>query len=148
MVVGGGIYFLMKKGLVGEKLTNIEKSLEDLQVQAPDLEFSLSPLPKLNVSSLNLSLPELPAGDIFSGFPIDTNFSYQGNLDISVPSIQLNIPTQTPTQTPQIPSQQQEQDAVNAANCAQFSSVPAGYCSMVGNPSGVTLCEQCKAAGF
>src|SRR3989338_4633644 len=96
LVVGGGIYFLMKKAPTGEKSTDVGKSLEDLKVQAPDLEFSFSPLPKLNVSSLNLSFPELPAGGIFSSFPIDTNFSYQGNLNVSVPSVELKIPTQTP----------------------------------------------------
>lgn len=144
LVIGGGIYFLLKKAPTGEKLTGVGESLEDLQVQAPDLEFSLSPLPKLNVSSLNLSFPELPAGDIFSSFPIDTNFSYQGNLNVSVPSIELNIPTQT---TPQIPSQQQQWQP-SASNCAAFSAIPSSqYCSMAG-ASGKTLCEQCKAAGF
>ena len=136
LVVGGGIYFLMKKAPTGEKSTDVGKSLEDLKVQAPDLEFSLSPLPKLNVSSLNLSFPELPAGGIFSSFPIDTNFSYQGNLNVSVPSVELNIPSQ------------QQQWQPSASNCAAFSAIPSSqYCSMAG-VSGQTLCEQCKAAGF
>jgi len=126
----------MKKAPTGEKSTDVGKSLEDLKVQAPDLEFSLSPLPKLNVSSLNLSFPELPAGGIFSSFPIDTNFSYQGNLNVSVPSVELNIPSQ------------QQQWQPSASNCAAFSAIPSSqYCSMAG-ASGQTLCEQCKAAGF
>jgi len=35
---------------------------------------------------------------------------------------------------------------ITAANCAQFSGVPS--CSYVTDPSGQTMCNQCKAAGL
>ena len=137
LAIGGGVYFFaIKKPLSGK---GAQKSLDELEVKIPELDFSLSPLPKLNVSSLNLSSPSLPGGNIFSGFSVDTNFSYQGNTDISSPAVpQLNIPVQ---------QQQQQQPTVSAASCAAFSSIPSGYCSMAG-ASGQTLCQQCKAAGY
>lgn len=139
LIVGGGIYFLTKNRSIDGGLKGAEKSLEELKVETPEIDISLSPLPKLNVSSLNLSSPSLPGGNIFSGFSVNTNFSYQGDTNISSPSIpQLTAPVQ---------QQQQQQPTVNAASCAAFSSIPSGYCSMAGS-SGQALCQQCKAAGY
>lgn len=160
LMAGGAVYFL-----TGKKIPGIgggtEKALEELSVTAPEVDMSLSPLPKLNVSSFNLSSPQLPANNIFSGFSVDADFSYSGNLDISTPSIQITAPT-IPTGVPSAqapsspsteqpveqPAQQSSQGAVNASNCAAFSAVPSSqYCSMTG-ASGQALCEQCKAEGY
>jgi len=137
IVVGGAVYFFVAKKPLADQ--GAQKSLDELEIAAPELDLSLSPLPKLNVSSLNLSSPSLPGGNIFSGFSVDTNFFYQGNTNISSPAIpQLTVPVQ----------QQQQQPTVNAASCAAFSAIPSSqYCSMAGS-SGQTLCQQCKAAGF
>ncbi|MEK9135352.1 MAG: hypothetical protein AAB451_03620 [Patescibacteria group bacterium] len=136
LIVGGGIYFLTKNRSIDGGLKG---ALEELKVETPEIDISLSPLPKLNVSSLNLSSPSLPGGNIFSGFSVNTNFSYQGDMNISSPAIpQLTAPVQ----------QQQQQPTVNAASCAAFSAIPSSqYCSMAGS-SGQTLCQQCKAAGY
>ena len=132
LIVGGGIYFLTKSGSIDGGSKGVEKSLEELKVETPEIDISLSPLPKLNVSSLNLSSPSLPGGNIFSGFSVNTNFSYQGDTNISSPAI------------PQL----QQQPTVNAASCAAFSAIPSSqYCSMAGS-SGQTLCQHCKAAGY
>lgn len=139
LALGSGIYFLVKNGSAGEGSKSAGKSLEELKVEALEIDLSLSPLPKLNVSSLNLSSPRLPSSDIFPGFSADTDFSYQGNLDVAAPAIpQLSAPT-TPTKA--------SGPTINAATCSQFSAIPSGYCSMAG-ASGQALCEQCKAGGF
>lgn len=146
LVAGGVVYVLMGKKIPGMS-GGAEKALEELSVEAPEIDMSLSPLPKLEISSFNLSSPQLPSNNIFSGFPVNTDFSYGGNLDISTPSVQINAPT-IPSQPTQEPTQQPSQGAVNAANCSAFSAIPSSqYCSMAG-PSGQTLCEQCKAAGY
>lgn len=157
LVIGGLLYFLL-----GKKITGIgggaEKALDELSIEALAIDMSLSPLPKLNISSFNLSSPQLPSSNIFSGFSINTNFSYTGDLNISAPSVQLNAPTipsnipssqQPPSsQSTQPPAQEPSQGSVNSANCSAFASIPSSqYCSMAGS-SGQTLCEQCKAAGY
>lgn len=146
LVLGGAVYFLVIKKAPGEK-AGVGETLEELEVSAPTFDMSLSPLPSLNVSALNLSSPELPSTNLFKGFPTDTDFSYKGEVELSTPSVPF---TYTAPSTPQEETQQpSQQGAVNAQNCAQFSTVPsAQYCSMVSDPSGRTLCEQCKAAGF
>ncbi|MDO8663748.1 MAG: hypothetical protein Q7K28_02855 [Candidatus Wildermuthbacteria bacterium] len=146
LAVGGGVYFLVKKGPVGGGAKGIEKSLEELKVEALNLDISLSPLPKLNVSSFNLSFPQLPSGNIFPSFSVDADFSYNKDINISSPSVKINAPV-----IPSIPGQQSVQPpsgpTINAATCSQFSAIPSGYCSMAG-ASGQTLCEQCKTGGF
>lgn len=162
VIAGVAAYVLLGKKIPG-KSGGAESSLQELKVEAPELDMSLSPLPKLNISSFNLSFPQLPSSNLFPGISVNTDFSYGGNLDISTPSVQLNLPTapvsspsqptgQQPSQ--QTPSQQEpsqetsQQGAVNATNCAAFSAIPSSqYCSMAGS-SGQDLCEQCKAAGY
>lgn len=152
-VVGGGIYFLGKKSPTGEKLTDIEKSLKELVVSGPELDLSFSPLPSLKSSSLNLPTPSLPSSNIFGGFSVNADFSYQGDVTIKSPEVPFSYTppkqTQQQGQGQQQGGQQQQQGQVNTANCTPFSSVPsAQYCSMVSDPNGRALCEQCKAAGL
>jgi len=146
IAIGGAIYFLVIKKAPGEK-AGVEKTLEELEVSAPTFDMSLSPLPSLNASALNLSSPGLPSTNLFKGFSVNTDFSYQGEVELSTPSVPF---TYTAPSTPEEETQQPSQEeAVNAQNCAQFSTVPsAQYCSMVSDLDGRTLCEQCKAAGF
>jgi hypothetical protein len=138
LALGGG-YLLMKKN------PGTEKALEDVSITAPVLDFSLSPLPKLEISSFNIFGSDLPS-DMFSDISVNTDFSYTGSTNLAVPSIQIDASSLIPeAETPSQPSgQSQQENTVNVATCAQFSSVPS--CSMTG--SGQTLCEQCRAAGF
>lgn len=170
LVLAGAIYFLVIKKqplpFVGEKpeggkIANLEQALDELQIVAPELDMSLSPLPRLNLSALNLSTSQLPAMNIFTGFSVNSDFSYKGSVNLSVPTVpftytpgtssqvptQTPLPSQTPNQTP-LPSQTPSQLEVNSTNCSQFATVPSSqYCSMV--PANVkVLCEQCKSAGF
>lgn len=142
LALGGAVYFLVIKKAPGEK-AGVEKTLEELEVSAPIFDMSLSPLPSLNVSALNLSSPGLPSTNLFKGFLVNTDFSYQGEVELSTPSVPFTYTA------PSTPEEESQQGTVNAQNCAQFSTVPsAQYCSMVSDPDGRTLCEQCKAAGF
>ena len=146
LVLGGAVYFLVIKKGPGEK-TGVEKALEELEVFAPEFDMSLSPLPSLNVSALNLSFPELPSTNLFNGFSVNSDFSYQGEVKLSTPNVPFTYTAPSVPQEEEQPSQ--GQGTANAQNCAQFSTVPSSqYCSMVSDSSGRTLCEQCKAAGF
>lgn len=141
LAVGGAVYFSVIKKPSDKGVSEAEKSLEELKVETPGLDFSLSPLPKLEVSSLNLSLPQLPSLNIFPGFSVSTDFTYDKELNISAPSVDTSA-----LNAISAPSQQQG-PAINAATCAMFSAIPSSqFCSMTG--SGQTLCVQCKAAGF
>lgn len=141
-------------------------ALQNLTVQTPSLDFSASPLGALGVSTLDVG-PTF-AGNAVTNLPLNTSIGYSGKVSIAVPTVEIptpDLPTITPapapapttpstggspTSTP--PSGQSSpppQAQVTASNCAQFSSIPsAQYCTAVGDPNGVTLCQQCKAAGL
>lgn len=174
LIAGAGAYLIMQKppvektGEVG--INKVGESIEDIGVSVPEFEFSSSPLADLNVSSLNVGAPQFSFNNIFSAPAVDADFSYKSNVEISTPSPKIDFdmssimtgkstgqpsipsggnPSVPVTETPSTPAQGEQQGTVNAANCAQFSTMPsAQYCSMVSNSSGKTLCEQCKAAGL
>ncbi len=172
LIIGAGAYFVMQKSSVekaGETSGNSE-SVGYVGVSVPEFNFSSSPLADLNASSLNVGMPRFSFGNIFSAPSVDADFSYKSNVEISIPSPKIdfdmssimtskqtgqpsipsgNNPSVPVTETPSAPVQGEQQGTVNAANCAQFSTMPgAQYCSAVSNANGKILCEQCKAAGF
>jgi len=176
LIIGAGAYLMMQKP-PAEKTGEVNadkagESVENVGISVPELNFSASPLSDLNVSSLNVGAPQFSFGNIFSAPSVDFDFSYKSNVELSIPSPKIDFelpsvpsgkPTGQPssapsgvpsassvnTPSPSTPEEGKQQSAVNAANCAQFSTMPsAQYCSMVSNSSGKTLCEQCKAAGL
>lgn len=146
LLVAGAVYYFVFKKPAGEGGQPKEKALEELIVSSPGFDLSFSPLPALKSSALNLLAPSLLSGNIFSGFSVNTDFSYKGDTTIKAPDVPFSY---TPSNQTSQQDQGQQQQGVNAASCAQFSSIPsAQYCSMVSDSSGRALCEQCKAAGF
>jgi len=141
LIIGGGTYLLIKK-FAGEKELGTEKAIEDIGASIPKLDFSLSPLPDLNASALNIAAPQLLVGNVFSAPSVNSDFSYNPDVNISVPSTQIDIqipsipassePTASPTS--EAPASEQPQ-----VDCSQFASVPS--CSMTG--SGEAMCKQC-----
>ncbi len=113
-----------------QKAAVADKAIEDIAVSMPDLDFSGSPLPDLNVSSLNVAAPQIPTNNIFSAPSVNSDFSYSPNIDISVPVPQINIELPPSGGQPQI-------------DCSAFSSVPA--CSYTGVPgsAGYEACKKC-----
>ena len=142
LVIGGVVYFLMNKKSGTEVLENVS-------IVAPSLDLSLSPLPKLEISAFNISGSGLPSGGMFSNISVNSDFSYTGNTDLAVPTIQIDASSLVPdVETPvsETPAQNPSQgsNTINASTCAQFTGVPS--CSMTG--SGQSICEQCRAVGF
>jgi hypothetical protein len=140
LIIGGGAYLLIKK-FSGQKVAEIEKtiedigaSIEDIGASIPKLDFSLSPLPDLNVSALNVAAPQLPVSNVFSAPSVNSDFSYKPDVNISVPSPQIDI--QIPSIPTGVPSGGQPQ-----IDCSQFASVPS--CSFVG-AAGSQAYEACK----
>lgn len=148
LVIAGGLYFMMKK-TPEQKAAEVESMVSDIGASIPNLDFSASPVPDLNVSSLNVEVAQPNVSNIFSAPSVNTDFSYQSNLDIKMPSVSVSdlnfqIPS-TPTDIPtggastsvtEIPSSGSNQPAVD---CSMFASVPS--CSMTG--SGEAMCKQC-----
>ena len=147
---------------VGDKptATPFQDVFDSLQVAAPGFEVpSASALPSLEASALNLSSASLPSTGVFRDFTAQTDTSYSYKLDVAVPEVQLDVPivTTEPTEsgtgssggsTGGSAGSGSDQGTPSAANCAQFSSIPSGYCSAVGDPNGIALCQACKAAGY
>lgn len=147
---------MMKKS-PAQKAAEVETVVSDIGASVPSLDFSASPVPNLNISSLNVGVAQSNASNIFSAPSVNTDFSYQPNLDIKFPSVSasaLNFqmpsasstaPTSNPNggtsapvtqggETP--PSSGTGQQSVD---CSMFASVPS--CSMTG--SGEAMCKQC-----
>ena len=133
LIIGGGTYLLIKKPS-GQKVAETEKTIEDIGVSIPKLDFSLSPLPDLNVSALNIAAPQLPVSNVFSAPSVNSDFSYKPDVNISVPLPQIDI--QIPSIPTGVPSGGQPQ-----IDCSQFASVPS--CSLVG-AAGSQAYEACK----
>lgn len=162
IVIGGGTYLVMKKS-PDQKAAEIENTVSDIGASVPSLDFSASPLPDLNVSSLNVAAAAPKTSNIFSAPRVDTDFSFKSpNLDIKVPSVSaadLNftmptIPTgvsQPSAPTGGAPASIPQGEAPSsgsgapAVDCGQFNSMPdASYCSMVPDPNGQAACKKCK----
>lgn len=134
-------------GLGGAVAATVGQALDALAVGAPSLDFSVSPLGELGLSAFDLGSDV--ADDLFGNIGVDSDFSYEGDLTLEVPEAEIAAPTEFSIEMPaeEQPSEgEQSQSQANAANCAQFSSVPS--CSYVTDPNGRTLCEACKAAGY
>jgi hypothetical protein len=134
-----------------------EQQLEALDVTAPTLDFSVSPLGDTGVSDFNLGADVPKVG--FGNVAVDDDFGYSGDVSLTVPRVNVTAPTEfnvaatTPPPTPTPPPAADPPSGngggaptVSAGTCAQFSAVPS--CSYVPDPNGAALCEQCKAAGY
>jgi len=139
--IGGAIYFFAFKS----SGTGAETSLDALNITTPAVDFSLSPIPKLNVSSLNVSAPDLPSSNIFPGFSVDSDFSYSQDVNFAIPDVQYTLPSyEAPSQSSDGQSSGQqgsESQGQPSIDCSAFSSAPS--CSFVGAP-GSTAYEACK----
>jgi len=155
LAVAGGVTALVisRQGApIGEReggpgTATTEQALDELTVGAPTMDFSVSPMGELGLSGFDLGNDV--AGDLFGNVGVNSDFSYTGSLTPASPTVQLTAPTDYNVAAPaqeQPPEEEQSASQANAANCAQFSSVPS--CSYVTDPNGRTLCEACKAAGY
>ena len=145
LVIGVGVYMLVKKSSPAQKTAEVDKAIEDIGVSIPDLNFSASPLPDLNISSLNITAPQIPTNNVFSAPSINTDFSYKPNVEISVPTPQFDIKIPSTPSTPKggetsAPPTGTTQPQVD---CSAFVSVP--NCSYVGasGSSGYEACKTC-----
>lgn len=131
--VGGAVYFFVFKS----SGKGTEKLLDAFNITTPAVDFSLSPIPELNISSLNVSTPNLPSSNIFPGLSVDSDFSYTQDVDFATPDVQYTLPSyQASSQSSD--SESQDQPLID---CSAFSSTPS--CSFVGAP-GSTAYEACK----
>lgn len=139
IVVGVSLFLIFSPQ---RKAEVIEKSLDELEITGPTLDFSLSPLPKLNTSSLSLASPDLPGGDVFSNFSLNTNLSYNPSFSIQAPAIEISIPTSS-TSTQSSSSQAQSSSGQQQTDCSAFSAAPA--CSYVGaiDSDAYKTCKSC-----
>jgi len=157
-LVGGGYWFLQSSGNQSAKN---QEAINNVEIKDLKLDFSLSPMPELNLSSFNLNVPQFSGTGIFAGASVDTDFSYKGDTKLSAPSYTLNvsipsnIPTSAPTSiptgapastgapttTPTSAPAQTGAPAGQTTDCSSFSSVPS--CSMVGGGEAYNLCKQC-----
>ena len=176
LLIGGGI--VVTKLITKKAAVPVAKNasapaapadaLQNLTVQTPSLDFSASPLGALDVSTFEVG-PTFP-GNAVTNLPLNTSIGYSGKVSIAVPAVEIptpDLPTITPAPTTpstggsssssssssstssSSQSSPPAQAQVTASNCAQFSSIPsAQYCTAVGDPNGITLCQQCKAAGL
>lgn len=167
LIVGGGIYFATKKSpeeKAAQVATQVENAVGDIAVSIPDMNFSASPLPDLNISALNVDTGAgSNMGNVFSAPTVNTDFSYKtGNIDIKTPTVSASdfnftmptIPTGgskvSPPSNPNTGSENQGQGSETippsgstggqpSVDCSQFASVPS--CSMTG--PGEAMCKQC-----
>jgi hypothetical protein len=162
LIIGGGSYFVLKKS-PAQKNAQVENTVGDIGASVPDLNFTNSPLPDLNISSLNVGSVGSKVSNIFSAPSVNTDFSYNSNIDIKVPTVSasdLNI--QIPTINTSAPTSNQSSSQNTGAptsvpqsggtqpssgtsepevDCSQFASVPS--CSYIGDPNGNAACKKC-----
>jgi len=125
------------------------------KIKAPVVSVSTSPLPQLNVASLNVGAPSSGIADSFNNFRADkklvptiaiTKPALPPMPKFSAPTIPTAPPAGTPTAPPTGGS---GEPTPNAATCGQFAGMPnAGICAMVPDPNGQAFCRACKSAGF
>ncbi len=161
LVISGGAYFTMKK-TPEQKSVRVEQAASDVGASIPSLDFSLSSLPDLEISSLNVSAPQVSTGNIFSAPSIETDFSFSApSIDIATPSIstdsfQFNMPSiPTGINIPTIPSGSGSSEpstgeptapptgtsGAPTIDCSLFAMVPS--CSYVPAGQGQDACKQC-----
>lgn len=162
LAIGGGAYFLMSKSpaqKTAEKVAEVEQAASDIGASLPSLDFSLSSLPDLEVSSLNVAVPQISTGNVFSAPLVNTDFSYDtSNISIAAPSISADslkfdmpsIPKSIPSGTVptggstapsgSVPSAPSAGATEPSVDCSMFAAVPS--CSMTG-PTGEALCKKC-----
>lgn len=160
--VGAVTWFAVKKfstagkpsasGVVTEATTDDQK-LGEIAAAAPSLDFDLGAMPSLDLSVLNVGGLDINARNPFPSFSVNSDFSADYDLDIAIPTVELDVPTASaaPAETPSEEGSGASSGGTtpDAASCAQFSAMPSvSYCSMVGDANGKALCEACKAAGF
>ncbi|MBN1585207.1 hypothetical protein JW899_02450 [Candidatus Uhrbacteria bacterium] len=158
---GSGLLLTMGGKLIGQRNLTGELTgpvsagevLDDLQVSAPAMDFSVSPLGESGLSDFNLG--QGVSGDLFGSISLNTDIGYGGKVTLTVPKTEISAPNSYNIQVPssqQPPSQppsgngQPASPSVSASDCAQFSSVPS--CGYIPDPNGQALCEQCRAAGY
>ncbi|MDD5098361.1 MAG: hypothetical protein PHD31_01420 [Candidatus Pacebacteria bacterium] len=152
LIIGGVFYFIIKKSPT-QRAAEVEIAVSDISASIPSLDFGASPLPDLNISSLNVGVAQSNVSNIFSAPTVNTDFSYQSNLDINLPSVSSSdfnfqmpsIPADIPTSNSNVPTTQGGETPPSAGNnqpsvdCSAFASVPS--CSMTG--PGEAMCKQC-----
>ncbi len=131
LAIGGGVYFAVKKS-PEQKTAETVQNISDIGASIPDLNFSLSQLPDLNVSSLNVNAGQISTNNVFSAPSIDTNFSYTQKVEFSLPSTQINIPI--PTIPANIPKTTPTSETPPAASQGSESSGPP---SDISQPSSI-----------
>ena len=160
VALGGGIYLMTKNKAVQKNQVDTApvegqapEAIQDVTVEDLGFDFKLSPMPSLNVSSVNLSAPAMPGSRMFPNFTVNSNFNYTGDtsiktpsftFDVPVPEELMNVPTAPPPPTiPTAPTTPPAGQTGQSTDCAQFASVPS--CSLVGavGTAGYEACKIC-----
>jgi len=155
IALGGGIYWWYRAS--SDQATKNEEAINKIKVADLKLDFSLSPMPALDISSFNIPMPQLTGAGSLSGIKVNSNFSYNGDVKLSAPSYEFNVaipsvaassvpaatgaPANIPTSAPSAGAAPTTGSAAPAVDCSQFSSVPS--CSVVGGGEAYSLCKQC-----
>ena len=152
----------LKENVLGSK--SIETSLDEIKIENTDINISLSPMPKLEVSPLNIAVPQIqtpklgsisvPKIDIANTLKADDMNIAMPNLDsfspsISIPSVpKIEVPNNIPTPSiipSEIPTTQiapeTGQNNAPAIDCGMFASVPS--CSYVPAGQAQDACKKC-----
>ena len=143
-------------------MTAGEQAVDSVSIEAPKLDISLSPLPNLEISSFNLTVPDMPsANKLVPNISVNTDFSASvPSVDLQTPTVDFKMPNigsllkqsapQIPTNIPSsdptsvIPETQGSAPAgTPETDCSVFAQVPS--CSFVGAPGsqGYEACKNC-----
>ena len=135
-------------------MTAGEQAVDSVSIEAPKVDISLSPLPNLEISSLNLTVPDMPsANKLVPNISLNTDFSAGiPSVDLQTPTVDFKMPdigSLLKQSAPQIPTNIPTKENAGSPSsapqidCGQFSSVPS--CSFVGAPGsqGYEACKNC-----
>lgn len=155
LVLGGGIYWWYKAS--SDQSAKNEEAINKIKVEDLKLDFSLSPMPALDLSSFNVPMPQLTGAGSLSEIKVNSDFSYNGDVKLSAPSYEFNVaipstapasvpsvtgaPANIPTVAPSVGATPTTGSAAPTVDCSQFSSVPS--CSVVGGGEAYNICKQC-----
>jgi len=157
-LIGGGYWFYQSSS---DQSAKNNAAINSVKVEDLNLDFSLSPMPALDISSFNIPMPELTGEGSFSGIKVNSDFSYTGEVKLSAPSYEFNVsipsgvpttlptgapastgaPATVPTTTSTSAPAQTGAPAGQTTDCSAFSATPS--CSVVGGGEAYTLCKQC-----
>ena len=157
-LAGGGYWFYQSSS---DQSAKNSSAINSVKVDDLNLDFSLSPMPDLEISSFNIPMPELTGSGSFSNIKVNSDFSYTGDVKLSAPSYDFNVavptgiptnipttaptstgaPASVPTTTPTSVPTQTGAPAGQSTDCSSFAAVPS--CSMVGGGEAYNLCKQC-----